>query len=98
MMKHNDFLRAAAALTVTLGLAAAPHAVSAQEASPFDARQSEAIERLGLPWVGHPVAWVRATNDPNRVIPIAIGTDPSVNLARNIYQLGRASWRERVCQ
>src|SRR3546814_3127692 len=31
--------------------------------------------RLGLPWVGHPVAWVRATNDPNRVIPIAIGTD-----------------------
>jgi hypothetical protein len=41
--------------------------------------------RLGLPWVGHPVAWVRATNDPNRVIPIAIGTDHSVNLARNIY-------------
>src|SRR3546814_13281552 len=38
-----------------------------------------------LPWVGHPVAWVRATNDPNRVIPIAIGTDHSVNLARNIY-------------
>src|SRR3546814_13102227 len=46
MMKHNDFLRAAAALTVTLGLAAAPHAVSAPEASPFDPRQSEAIERL----------------------------------------------------
>ncbi|WIW89548.1 hypothetical protein K3M67_06195 [Sphingobium sp. V4] len=41
--------------------------------------------RLGLPWVGHPVAWARATNDPNRVIPIAIGTDHSVNLARNIY-------------
>lgn len=40
---------------------------------------------LGLPWVGHPVAWVRAENDPNRVIPIAIGTDHSVNLARNIY-------------
>src|SRR3546814_19059028 len=38
-----------------------------------------------LPWVGHPVAWVRATNDPNRVIPIAIGTDHSVHLARNIY-------------
>src|SRR3546814_18768519 len=31
MMKHNDFLRAAAALTVTLGLAAAPPAVPAQE-------------------------------------------------------------------
>ncbi|WP_313802640.1 hypothetical protein [Sphingobium sp.] len=41
--------------------------------------------RLGLPWVGHPVAWVRATNDPDRVIPVAIGTDHSVNLARNIY-------------
>lgn len=41
--------------------------------------------RLGLPWVGHPVAWVRASNDPNRVVPIAIGTDHSVNLARNIY-------------
>jgi hypothetical protein len=41
--------------------------------------------RLGLPWVGHPVAWVRAANDPNRVIPVAIGTDHSVNLARNIY-------------
>jgi hypothetical protein len=41
--------------------------------------------RLGLPWVGHPVAWVRATNDPDRMIPIAIGTDHSVNLARNIY-------------
>lgn len=40
---------------------------------------------LGLPWVGHPVAWVRADNDPNRVIPIAIGTDHSANLARNIY-------------
>lgn len=41
--------------------------------------------RLGLPWVGDPVAWVRATKDPNRVIPVAIGTDHSVNLARNIY-------------
>lgn len=40
---------------------------------------------LGLPWVGHPVAWVRADNDPNRMIPIAIGTDHGVNLARNIY-------------
>lgn len=41
--------------------------------------------RLGLPWVGHPVAWVRASEDRARVIPIAIGTDHSVNLARNIY-------------
>lgn len=41
--------------------------------------------RLGLPWAGHPVAWVRAGEDPERVIPIAIGTDHSVNLARNIY-------------
>lgn len=41
--------------------------------------------RLGLPWVGHPVAWVRGAKDPDRVIPIAIGTDHSVNLARNIY-------------
>ena len=41
--------------------------------------------RLGLPWVGHPVAWVRASNDANRVIPVAIGTDHGVNLARNIY-------------
>src|SRR3546814_16457723 len=41
--------------------------------------------RLGLPWVGHPVSWVRATNDPKRVIPIAIGTDHSVTLVRNIY-------------
>ena len=41
--------------------------------------------RLGLPWVGHPVAWVRAAADPNRVIPIAIGTDHNANLARNIY-------------
>src|SRR3546814_13844892 len=49
MMKHNDFLRAAAALTVTLGLAAAPHAVSAQEASPFAARQSEALARRVQP-------------------------------------------------
>jgi hypothetical protein len=41
--------------------------------------------RLGLPWVGHPVAWVRAVNDSNRVVPIAIGTDHSPNLARNLY-------------
>src|SRR3546814_6465056 len=61
MMKHNDFLRAAAALTVTLGLAAAPHAVSAQEASPFDARQSEAIERLVQQYLlEHPEVLVEA--------------------------------------
>lgn len=41
--------------------------------------------RLGLPWVGHPVAWVRAVNDTNRVVPIAIGTDHTPNLARNLY-------------
>jgi hypothetical protein len=41
--------------------------------------------RLGLPWVGHPVAWVRPVADDNRTIPIAIGTDHSPNLARNLY-------------
>lgn len=41
--------------------------------------------RLGLPWVGHPVAWVRPISDPNRIIPIAIGTDHAPNLARNLY-------------
>lgn len=41
--------------------------------------------RLALPWVGHPVAWVRPMGGPNRIIPIAIGTDQAPNLARNIY-------------
>jgi len=41
--------------------------------------------RLGLPWIGHPVIWFRAVEDPARVIPVAIGTDHDVNLARNIY-------------
>lgn len=41
--------------------------------------------RLGLPWVGHPIAWVRAGSDPNRIVPVAIGTDHAANLARNIY-------------
>jgi thiol-disulfide isomerase/thioredoxin len=41
--------------------------------------------RLGLPWVGHPVAWVRPANDTNRLIPIAVGTDHTPNLARNLY-------------
>lgn len=41
--------------------------------------------RLGLPWVGHPVAWVRPVSDANRTIPIAIGTDQVPNLARNVY-------------
>ena len=41
--------------------------------------------RLGLPWVGHPVAWVRPMKDTNRVIPIAVGTDHAPNLARNLY-------------
>jgi hypothetical protein len=41
--------------------------------------------RLGLPWVGHPVAWVRPMADDARVVPVAIGTDHSPNLARNLY-------------
>lgn len=41
--------------------------------------------RLGLPWVGHPVAWVRSVADPNRIVPVAIGTDHAPNLARNLY-------------
>lgn len=41
--------------------------------------------KLGLPWAGHPVAWVRPISDTNRSIPIAIGTDHAANLARNIY-------------
>ncbi|MDE8654471.1 hypothetical protein [Novosphingobium album (ex Liu et al. 2023)] len=41
--------------------------------------------RLGLPWVGHPVAWVRPASDQGRTIPIAVGTDHFVNIARNTY-------------
>ncbi|MDO7841745.1 hypothetical protein Q5H94_05355 [Sphingomonas sp. CA1-15] len=41
--------------------------------------------RLGLPWVGHPVAWVRPVADETRLIPIAVGTDHPLNLARNLY-------------
>lgn len=41
--------------------------------------------RLGLPWVGNPVVWVRPAADPNRMVPIGIGTDHSVNIARNAY-------------
>ena len=41
--------------------------------------------RLGLPWVGNPVIWVRPVNDPRRAIPVAIGTDAYPNLVRNIY-------------
>lgn len=41
--------------------------------------------RLGLPWVGHPVLWVRPLADPRRAVPVAIGTDHEVNLRRNIY-------------
>lgn len=41
--------------------------------------------RLGLPWVGHPVAWVRPKGDANRTVPVAIGTDHAPNLARNLY-------------
>ena len=35
--------------------------------------------------MGHPVAWVRPVSDPNRIIPVAIGTDHEPNLARNLY-------------
>ena len=45
--------------------------------------------RLGLPWVGHPVAWVRPVDDPNRTVPIAIGTDHAPNLARNAWLAAR---------
>jgi len=41
--------------------------------------------RLGLPWIGHPVGWVRPIADRGRTIPIAIGTDHASNLARNMY-------------
>ncbi|WP_447954389.1 hypothetical protein [Sphingopyxis chilensis] len=41
--------------------------------------------RLALPWVGHPIAWVRPISDPNRTVPIAIGTDHAPNIARNAY-------------
>lgn len=41
--------------------------------------------KLGLPWVGHPVAWARASADPGRIVPVAIGTDHDPNLARNLY-------------
>lgn len=41
--------------------------------------------KLGLPWVGHPVAWARPRTDQDRAIPIAIGTDHEVNIARNAY-------------
>lgn len=41
--------------------------------------------RLGLPWIGHPVAWVRPVADANRIIPVAIGTDHEANIARNLY-------------
>lgn len=41
--------------------------------------------RLGLPWVGDPVVWVRPIDDDNRTIPVAVGTDRLPNLERNIY-------------
>jgi len=45
--------------------------------------------RLGLPWVGNPVAWVRPLADPNRMVPIAIGTDHGANIARNAWLAAR---------
>ncbi len=41
--------------------------------------------RFGLPWVGHPVAWVRSVDAPDRMVPVAVGTDLAPNLARNVY-------------
>ncbi|TKV43510.1 hypothetical protein A0U87_13260 [Sphingobium sp. MP9-4] len=55
-------------------------------------RQDEAAlrsGRLGLPWVGHPVAWVRPLADPGRMVPIAIGTDHGANIARNAWLAAR---------
>lgn len=45
--------------------------------------------RLGLPWVGHPVAWVRPVSDTRRTVPIAIGTDHAANIARNAWLAAR---------
>lgn len=45
--------------------------------------------RLGLPWVGNPVAWARPLSDPNRMVPIAIGTDHGANIARNAWLAAR---------
>lgn len=52
--------------------------------------------RLGLPWIGHPVAWVRPLTDPNRIIPVAIGTDHSVNISRNLYLAAKMQTGVRV--
>jgi hypothetical protein len=41
--------------------------------------------RLGLPWIGHPVVWVRPVGDATRMVPAAIGTDHAANIARNLY-------------
>ncbi|WP_404478387.1 hypothetical protein [Novosphingobium sp. BL-52-GroH] len=41
--------------------------------------------KFGLPWVGHPVVWVRARADKRRTVPVAIGTDHEANIARNVY-------------
>lgn len=40
--------------------------------------------QLGLPWIGHPVLWLRPVSD-NGTLPMAIGTDHAVNIARNLY-------------
>jgi hypothetical protein len=52
--------------------------------------------RLGIPWVGHPVAWVRPLADPNRIIPVAIGTDHSANISRNLYLAAKMQTGVRV--
>jgi protein-disulfide isomerase len=62
VMKKKDLLRAAVALALALGLAAAPQAGSAQDAQPpFDATQSEAIEALVRQYIlEHPEVVVEA--------------------------------------
>ena len=62
MLKKKDLPRAAAALTLSLGLAVAPQAGRTQDAQPpFDAAQSEAIEALVRQYIlDHPEVVVEA--------------------------------------
>lgn len=41
--------------------------------------------RLGMPWVGSPIVWLRPVSDDLRSIPIAVGVDHAVNVSRNAY-------------
>lgn len=65
------------------------HVIDAQEAMVRSGR-------LGLPWVGNPVAWVRPVSDTSRTVPIAIGTDHEANLARNVYLAAKMLTGARV--